>query len=969
MTAKNNAPFEFTAIRVRSVDTATPQEEDYRVIYPAAEAAQWFVDIEWKNGQAGKGAWEAKIEVNLVMIRGEQGLLVARGEGVFQVPVTEKVIRYTVAFQPEGAHFDPGTYRIQVIINGQSAFSEEITVLAESRREELYELVGLRSVKEELTRFFELAEFVRMRRNNGFNDPYPPMNMLFTGSGGTGKSTVAGLVGQELAWLGVLANGQMHRFHREELSNPGMAPDEALIRAALKKSGGGVFYLEDAEAFYPSGAPEDNALQLLTTLFSILENEHPPVLFVMAGERNALSVLYNSLPDMKRLLPTWLDFPDYTGEELAELARRMLNKREYSFQPKAEEAFIKTLGYLETAGDWEEKNGHLVARLFDESVARMAKRLMAHRPEKEYSREEMMLLHREDIPPVEKPDPGKAMQQLESMIYSGALKQDIRGYIHYVGFLCERKRHGFVEAFPPLNMIFAGHPGTGKVTVARMMAEVLQSLRVLDSAGVQVREPADLTGDGSYPVQQFALYAYEQARGGILYIRNTQKLLQDTNGAIALNTILGQLSETEQADTILILGGIAADMERFLSANPRVKVLFPYFFRFEDYTPEQLYDIALQKIREKHYTVHAKAAAAIREMINRVSREQSAYYGNALFVDKLIDKAIRNLSERTMKGRGERELTRRELTTLMEADIPVILAEFPGMTDSTFDEKAIAEALRELDRMVGQQKMKKQVHDFVNLARHYKQQGVKLTTRLSLQWCFTGNSGMGKGTVARILACLYKAMGLIEKNQVYRLKAERLIGLGEEEMAQSIGISLMQSKGGLFFFDEDSPRLNEVHGLKERLRAMLLYQMTEQPGSYTVIYADQNPPRQLLSEEVERISDMVNILTFEDYSRDELMKILKLDLASEQFKLTRTAEQHIQLFVDGLLANKTRNRASARLIKLVAEMMIRNRIQRLSKEGKKKGEGEVLSITRGDVAEFTPELLKTLTRERNTIGY
>jgi len=105
-----------------------------------------------------------------------------------------------------------------------------------------------------------------------------------------------------------------------------------------------------------------------------------------------------------------------------------------------------------------------------------------------------------------------------------------------------------------------------------------------------------------------------------------------------------------------------------------------------------------------------------------------------------------------MKIRKERELTRKEITTLMAADIPTATSELPNSYKDTFDEKAIASALKDLDRMVGQGKLKKQIHDFIDLARHYNQQGIKLNTRLSLQWCFTGNSGMGKGTVARIIA-------------------------------------------------------------------------------------------------------------------------------------------------------------------------------------------------------------------------
>lgn len=83
---------------------------------------------------------------------------------------------------------------------------------------------------------------------------------------------------------------------------------------------------------------------------------------------------------------------------------------------------------------------------------------------------------------------------------------------------------------------------------------------------------------------------------------------------------------------------------------------------------------------------------------------------------------------------------------------------------------------------------------------------------MSLQWCLTGNSAMGKGTVARIVARLYKAMGIVDKGQVFDFKVERMIGLMEDEAQRSIGEALVKSSGGILLFDEDSPKLNEAVG-------------------------------------------------------------------------------------------------------------------------------------------------------------
>ena len=124
-----------------------------------------------------------------------------------------------------------------------------------------------------------------------------------------------------------------------------------------------------------------------------------------------------------------------------------------------------------------------------------------------------------------------------------------------------------------------------------------------------------------------------------------------------------------------------------------------------------------------------------------------------------------------------------------------------------------------------------------------------------------------------------------------------------------------------------------------------------------------------MNDDVQGVSDMINVLEFEDYTQDELMEILKRDLATEQCRMTRTAQQHMASFIALLVENKKRNHASARLIKLVAEMMVRNRIQRLTRNKTAAEREKTRSVTKQDVEMFTPEFLAGMTTERKTIGY
>ncbi|MCQ4874981.1 MULTISPECIES: AAA family ATPase [Odoribacteraceae] len=858
------------------------------------------------------------------------------------------------------------------IVNGVSKDTSTSAEIAPQDKEEalssLYQLVGLRRVKEEITRIYELAEFVKMRQENGFSDKLPLMNMVFMGNPGTGKHTVAEITGKIFYHLGVLANGKVHQYRREDFTRPGYTMEEQLIREAVTKCLGGVLFIEDADELYPTNDPNDPAIRIFNTLLNILEQEQPALLVIMAGDSTDLQALASGIPGMKKCFPNQFVFDDYTADELMDITRQMLIKRQFKFTPEAEDKFFDMLKDCCTVKDSGFSNGRFIEDRLEDAASRMAKRLMTSH-DGTRSKEDMMLIQADDIETFEEPDPNKSLDLFNEMIGSNELKNSLISYINYVYFIRERQKHGYADVVPPLHMLFTGNRGTGKTTVARMLGEIFESAGILETSNVIVRSRGEIVGDGSIPPQQIAMYIFEQARGGILFLEDAHTLFQDNVGAAALGVIFSQLSPTDNGDTIVILSGDPDEMEKALASNPKVKTLFPYHFHFADYTPDELMEIAVQKIAEKNYTLHPKAKEAFNALVTQVCEERDKYFGNALFVEKMVDKAIHNLSARTMKIRKERELTRKEITTLMAADIPAATSELPNSYKDTFDEKEIAAALKDLDHMVGQAKMKKQIHDFVNLARHYNQQGIKLNTRLSLQWCFTGNSGMGKGTVARIIARIYKAMGIVDKGVVTSFKVERLIGLTEEDAVQSIGMALLQSKGGLFFFDEDSSSLNEIPGFRDRVRAILVNQLATQPGAYNVIYAKQDPPRQIINDEVEKVSDMINILVFEDYTEDQLMEILKRDLATDHTRMTRTAQQHMKQFISYIVTNKKRSHASARLVKLVAEMMIRNRVQRLAKNGKIGDTEHKHSITMQDVEMFTPTLLDSMISERNTIGY
>lgn len=834
--------------------------------------------------------------------------------------------------------------------------------------ERLYSLVGLRKVKEEITHISEYAEFVRLRRENGFLDVFPPLHMIFTGHPGTGKNTVAEIIGELFRQLGLLSSGNVHRCSRKDLVQDGAAAEGQLVRRALADSTGGVLFIEDAGALFNPGDPNDRGIPALGVLVNMLVQEKPEVLVILADDTDEMTEMLNSIPDLKKVFSRQLCFEDYTPEELMEITRNKLEKLQFRFTAAAEDKFFKMLKRISIAREFDFTNGRFIDERLEDAAMRMSKRLMGNRKEA-YQKEDLMLITDEDIVTEPETDPGKSLEKLNSMVGLGELKQSILQHLNYIYFIRERQRQGFTDVMPPLNMIFSGNPGTGKLTVAKMMGEIYHSLGILAHPNIVVQNAYNLTGDSGMTPEQMVSVLADNADGGILYIENADVLPQSPFGLSFFEMLLSSISTEEVGDMVVILAGYADNIEKMLAANPTLKTYFPYQFRFNDYKPEELLKIAEDKLEDKKYTFHPKAKEVFEELIKKAFEKRDKHFGNVLMVEKMVNMAIRNMSERTMKIRGERELTRKELTTIMAVDVPANVFDTPKLDKDLFDEEEITGALSELDGMVGQAKIKKQIRDFVELARHYSQQDVKLSTRMSLQWCFTGNSAMGKGTVARIIGRLYKAMGIVDKGHVLDFKVEKLIGQMEDEAQRNIGEALAKSNGGIFLFDEDSPKLNEATGFRERVRAILMNQMAERPGSYIIIYAEPKASVPGFNGNAEHMSDIVNVLVFEDYTKEELMAVLKRRLAKENMKMTDSVRRYMSDFISSLVATEERRHSSSRLMRIVADLMVRNCIQRIAKNGTVEKAGTEISVQKQDVQVFTEAFVADLMKERKKIGY
>lgn len=194
------------------------------------------------------------------------------------------------------------------------------------------------------------------------------------------------------------------------------------------------------------------------------------------------------------------------------------------------------------------------------------------------------------------------------------------------------------------HMLFLGNPGTGKTTVARLVGKIYHSIGLVSSGHTIETCRAELVGEYIGHTEKNIQKMIQEARGGVLFIDEAYTLITAENdekdyGREVLHALLPVLSEPNP-DLIVILAGYEHKMEKMLRVNPGLKDRFPLTFHFEDFSSEELVEIAQRTLSAQNYLCTDEAAACLKELIEKASKQRDEYFGNGRWVTNLIHHGI-----------------------------------------------------------------------------------------------------------------------------------------------------------------------------------------------------------------------------------------------------------------------------------------------------------------------------------------
>lgn len=466
------------------------------------------------------------------------------------------------------------------------------------------------------------------------------------------------------------------------------------------------------------------------------------------------------------------------------------------------------------------------------------------------------------------------LEELNGLIGLRSVKREVAGLVSLQQLA--RRRAAVGLPIPPMSrhLVFAGQPGTGKTTVARLYGQILASLGALPKGHVIEVARADLVAQYVGATAIKTTEKFNEALGGVLFLDEAYTLSAESGtgpdfGREAIDTLV-KLMEDHRDDVVLIAAGYSHEMRKFLQSNPGLASRFSRVVEFENYTPAELVTIVEHFCRTHQYTLEYGTRAALEAHFTRLPRDET--FGNARTARKLFEEMVDRQAQRLATDSAA---SAQDLTRLVVEDLGVTEVRGVGLAASQDDKQGVANLLSKLDAMVGLVSVKREVTDLVNLlasARRRQEAGLPVPS-LSRHLIFSGPPGTGKTTIARLYGQLLAAMGVLAQGQLVEVGRADLVGQYMGHTEKKTTEVFEKARGGVLFVDEAYSLARG--GFGSEAIDTLVKLMEDHRDEVVVIvagYADQIT--QFLTTNPGLASRFSTRIEFPNYTPDELVTIV-----------------------------------------------------------------------------------------------
>ncbi|WP_309306436.1 AAA family ATPase [Staphylococcus rostri] len=497
----------------------------------------------------------------------------------------------------------------------------------------------------------------------------------------------------------------------------------------------------------------------------------------------------------------------------------------------------------------------------------------------------------------------KALDELNSLIGLNSVKEVTRKFIAIANTNKIKQEKGLLTKKPAMHSMFIGNPGTGKTTVARLIARALYEEGVISENNFVEVSRQDLVSEYIGKTASQTLEILESARNGVLFIDEAYTLTygdQDKGlGQEAIDTILKYM-EDHREEIMIIFAGYTNEMMSFKNSNPGLASRIPYTFDFEDYTIDQLVEIGNADLISQNYKFNTETYSEILRKAYRNGFDNS----NARWVRNFNEQLTSQQMQRVYQNNN---LSNDTLLTITDEDLAI----FDPKNDTS--DKSLQNLLDELNALIGLTRVKERVNAIVNevkINQLLEEQGHHVS-KSNYHMVFTGSPGTGKTTVARLLSEIFKSLGLLTKGHLIETNRSELIGSYIGHTEKNTKEKIEQSMGGVLFIDEAyqlTPKDASSNDFGVLAVETLITHLENKRGQFIAIFAGyENDMEHFLNANEGLKSRIPYTIHFDDYLPSEVADIVVMKLQSESWKFN---EHLLREIVENKYRNEEKSKQS-----------------------------------------------------------
>ncbi len=478
-------------------------------------------------------------------------------------------------------------------------------------------------------------------------------HMFFVGNPGTGKTTFMRLCGELLYSMGIIKKNKVVETRPSDFQSEWKGTTATKALEKIKEAYDGILGVDEFEEF--NTKDDEYKKTALQTIMAEMENNRDRLVVIFAGYEDKLDEFKKMNPGIESRVRYTFKFADYTVPQLREIFGGFAREAGFTLADDTEDLLDRIICARKSSEFFG--NGRDMRALWDEVLTAWSVERYEMRKAGADIEPDRVITGRN----LEAVMPDKTDSQIKELVGLKNLKAKIADYEYYVKYVKAMKDRGIDVPSHSRHMVFSGNPGTGKTTVARLIAQDLYSIGALDTNKCVVVTIADFVKDNK--PEENTREIVKKAKGGILFMDEAYSIAEHYYGPAITETMLTEM-EDHKDDTIFIFAGYTDNMKRFLDANPGLESRIGYNFEFEDYTVDELYQIFKNKMKRSGYVLKAGVEKAVKELAEYFMDRD--HFGNGRFMDKVIEEVLQKRSRRSYNDDDILVIKRQDVPTVDE---------------------------------------------------------------------------------------------------------------------------------------------------------------------------------------------------------------------------------------------------------------------------------------------------------------